>query len=53
VSKCLRRAHRGVKGGAEPPARGFGGSAPDVGFREQHPRNFFFFFSGRHIFGTT
>jgi hypothetical protein len=40
VSERLRRAHRGVRGGAarpplggcrgaEPPARGFGGSAPE------------------------
>jgi hypothetical protein len=50
VSERLRRACRGVRGGAarpplggcrgaEPPARGFGGSAPEI-----------FFFSGRHIF---
>jgi hypothetical protein len=41
VSERLRRARRGVRGcrGAEPPARGFGGSAPEI-----------FFFSGRHIF---
>jgi hypothetical protein len=41
VSERLRRACRGVRGGcrgAEPPARGFGGSAPEI------------FFSGRHIF---
>jgi hypothetical protein len=52
--ECLRRACRGVRGGAarpplrgcrgvEPPARGFGGSAPE---------NFFWadiFSSGRHI----
>jgi hypothetical protein len=59
VSERLRRARRGVRGGAEPPARGFGGSAPE--------KNFFFFFGptyfrrfradilspGRHISGTT
>jgi hypothetical protein len=38
VSERLRRARRGVKRGAEPPARGFGGSAPEI------------FFLGRHIF---
>jgi hypothetical protein len=41
VSERLRRARRGVRGGcrgAEPPARGFGGSAPEK------------FFLGRHIF---
>jgi hypothetical protein len=49
VFERLRRARRGVRGGcrgAEPPARGFGGSAPE----------FFFWadiFSGRHISGTT
>jgi hypothetical protein len=38
VFECLCRAHRGVRGGVEPPARGFGGSAPEI------------FFLGRHIF---
>jgi hypothetical protein len=43
VSERLQpgRARRGVRGGcrgAEPPAWGFGGSAPEI------------FFSGRHIF---
>jgi hypothetical protein len=49
VSKCLRRVRKGVRGGAarpplggcrgvEPPAREFGGSAPEN------------FFLGRHIF---
>jgi hypothetical protein len=41
VSERLRRARRGVRGGcrgAEPPARGFGGSAPEK------------IFLGRHIF---
>jgi hypothetical protein len=49
VSERLRRARRGVRGGAarpplggcrgaEPPARGFGGSTPEI------------FFLGRHIF---
>jgi hypothetical protein len=35
VSERLRRARRGVRGGcrgAEPPARGFGGSAPEFFF---------------------
>jgi hypothetical protein len=48
VSERLRRARRGVRGGVEPPARGFGGSAPEI---------FFFradiFSPGRHISGTT
>jgi hypothetical protein len=41
VSEHLCRVRRGVRGGcrgAEPPARGFGGSAPEN------------FFLGRHIF---
>jgi hypothetical protein len=41
VSERLRRARRGVRGGVQggrAPARGFGGSAPEI------------FFSGRHIF---
>jgi hypothetical protein len=46
VSERLRRARRGVRGGgcrgAEPPARGFGGSAPE--------KKIFFF--GRHIFAS-
>jgi hypothetical protein len=40
VSERLRRARRGVRG-VDPPARGFGGNAPE------------FFFLGRHISGTT
>jgi hypothetical protein len=47
VSEHLHRVRRGVRGGVEPPAQGFGGSAPEF---------FFFFrddiFSGRHISGT-
>jgi hypothetical protein len=57
VSERLRRARRGVRG-AEPPARGFGGSAPEK-------KKFFFWPTyfrrfradilspGRHISGTT
>jgi hypothetical protein len=52
MSERLRRARRGVRGGAarpplggcrgaEPPARGFGGSAPEKKIL------------GRHIFGPT
>jgi hypothetical protein len=32
VFERLHRVHRGVRGGAEPPARGFGGSAPEFFF---------------------
>jgi hypothetical protein len=65
VSERLRRARRGVRGGAarpplggcrgaEPPAQGFGGSAPEK-------KKFLFspyfradiFSPGRHISGTT
>jgi hypothetical protein len=42
VSERLRRARRG----AEPPARGFGGSAPEIFFWDD-------IFLGRHITGTT
>ena len=38
VSERLRRVRRGVRGGVEPPAWGFVGSAPEN------------FFLGRHIF---
>jgi hypothetical protein len=41
VSEHLRRGVRGRCRGAEPPARGFGGSAPEI------------FFLGRHISGMT
>jgi hypothetical protein len=46
VFEHLRRARRGVRGGVEPPARGFGGSAPEIFFLGRH-------ISGRHITGTT
>jgi hypothetical protein len=59
VSERLRRARRGVRGGcrgAEPPARGFGGSAPEIFFFG--PTYFRRFRAdilspGRHISGTT
>jgi hypothetical protein len=64
VSERLRRARKGVRGGAarpplggcrgaEPPAWGFGGSAPE---KKKFGPTFFFradIFSGRHISGTT
>jgi hypothetical protein len=67
VSERLRRARRGVRGGAarpplggcrgaEPPARGFEGSAPKFFFfGPTYFRRFRadIFSSGRHIFGTT
>jgi hypothetical protein len=47
VSEHLRRARRGVRGGVqEPPAQGFGGSAPEIFFSHIFP-------PGRHISGTT
>jgi hypothetical protein len=60
VSECLCRAHRGVRG-AEPPARGFGGAAPEIFFLGRHIfasfRPTYYrradIFSGRHISGTT
>jgi hypothetical protein len=42
VSKRLRQARRGVRGGVQ------GGGAPRAGVRGQRPR--IFFFLGRHIF---
>jgi hypothetical protein len=42
VSERLRRAHMGVRGGAEPPTWGLRGSALEIFFRTE-----------RHIFGTT
>jgi hypothetical protein len=56
VSKRLCRARRGVRGGVEPPARGFGGSAPEkIFFGPTYFRWFRadIFSSGRHISGTT
>jgi hypothetical protein len=50
VFERLRQARRGVRGGGtRPPPQG--GGAPRAGVWGQHPR--IFFFSGRHIFGTT
>jgi hypothetical protein len=58
VSERLRRARRGVRGGAEPPAWGFRGSAPEKKNLGRHifagPTYFLAdIFSGRHISGTT
>jgi hypothetical protein len=67
VSERLRRARRGVRGGAarpplggcrgaEPPARGFGGSAPEkFFFGPTYFRRFRadILSPGRHISGTT
>jgi hypothetical protein len=52
VSERLRRARRGVRGGAaSPPSGGQGGGAPRAGVRGQRPRekNIFSPVSGRHI----
>jgi hypothetical protein len=64
VSERLRRARRGVRGGAaRPPPGGAGGRSPPRGFGGSAPEFFFFgptyfrradiFSPGRHISGTT
>jgi hypothetical protein len=52
VSKRLRGRAGGLEGGPlGPPSGGARGRSPPRGVRGQRPRNFFF--SGRHISGTT
>jgi hypothetical protein len=51
VSERLHWARRGVRGGVEPPAGGFGGSAPEIFFGTKYFRDDIF--PGRHITGTT
>jgi hypothetical protein len=56
VFECLCRACRGVRGGcrgAEPPARGFGGNAPEIFFFGPTYFRRADIFPGQHISETT